>query len=69
MELDLMTVLGYILAVMGSVAFIPQIQMILKSKSGEGLDLIMFSIIDFVTSLVTSLCIKSGESGYLDCVL
>ena len=57
-----MTILGYILAIMGSVAFIPQIQMILKSKSGEGLDLVMFSIADFVTALVTSLCLKSGEN-------
>ncbi|KAL5250046.1 hypothetical protein ACHWQZ_G015948 [Mnemiopsis leidyi] len=60
MEFDGMTILGYILAFMGSVAFVPQIQMILKSKSGEGLDLVMFSIADFVTALVTSLCLKSG---------
>lgn len=60
MDVDGMTILGYVLAVMGSVAFIPQIQTILKSKSGEGLDLVMFSIADFVTALVTSLCIKSG---------
>ena len=52
--------LGYVLAVMGSVAFVPQIRLLLKSRSGEGLDLMMFSIADFVTSLVTTLCIKSG---------
>lgn len=59
--MDYITIFGYVLGVTGSVAFIPQIRIILNSKSGEGLDLVMFSITDFVTALISAFCIKSGQ--------
>ena len=56
---------GYMIALMGSVAFIPQIRIILKSKNGEGLNLVMFTIVDFVTALISAYCIKSGQLDYI----
>ena len=60
-SMDYLTVVGYIIAMMGSVAFLPQIMVIFKSKSGEGLNLSMFIIVDFVTALISAFCIKSGK--------
>ena len=52
---------GYCLAVTGSTALIPQITTVWKSKSGEGLNLKMFTILDFTTSILSAFSIKSGE--------
>ena len=61
--------IGYGLAVTGSIAFVPQILKVWKSKSGEGLNLTMFIILDFVTSLISTFCIKSGELQSLNIII